>query len=197
MSDDVEHQAKILNFLMTEWERKDAHQLVEVDLIFAPGNGFRDEPIRNWIVADEPELFSEFVNIEKLAAEIFEIAEDEADAKPSGKHRFIVRTKQQAGEHARHSFALSPSDFGAPTTDGSRDQQALANHANQLMRINAQMFEGTMRVLSQQNMNLHEQVAALMAKAKAVQRLGALKILGLVASGGVLIEALHRIGWLS
>jgi chaperonin GroES len=42
----------------------------------------------------------------------------------------------------------------------------------QLMRINAQMFEGTIRVLGQQNMDLHRQVTELTAaNAKLLSRL--------------------------
>ena len=46
----------------------------------------------------------------------------------------------------------------------------IANHAGQLMRINAQMFEGTIRVLGQQNMNLHEQVSTLTAENAMLRR---------------------------
>ena len=173
MSDNAELHGKILGFLMTEWARKDNRQLVGVDLLFAPGNGFRDEEVRKWVRADEPDFFAEFVNIEKLVTQIIEIADGEADAKPSGKHRFVVRTHQHLGGRANMSFALSPSYTGNDDTalmasggggGGGRDQQVIASHAGQLMRINAQMFEGTIRVLGQQNMSLHEQVATLTAE---------------------------------
>ena len=171
MADNAELHSKILGFLMQEWARKENRQLVGVDLLYAPGNGFRDEEIRRWERADEPELFAEFVNVEKLVGQIIEIAEGEADAKPAGKHRFVVRTRQHMGTKPTLSFALSPSFSGSDETSllpsggggGARDQQIIAGHAGQLMRINAQMFEGTIRVLGQQNMNLHEQVATLTA----------------------------------
>jgi len=170
MADNAELHGKILGFLMAEWARKDNRQLVGVDLLFAPGNGFRDEEIRKWVRADEPDFFAEFVNVEKLVTLIIEIAEGEADAKPAGKHRFVVRTHQHLGGRGNLSFALSPSYTGSDETallasgnggNGGRDQQVIASHAGQLMRINAQMFEGTIRVLGQQNMSLHEQVATL------------------------------------
>lgn len=178
MSDNAEIHAKILGFLMGEWARKDNRQLTEVHLLYSPGNGFKDEEVRKWIRADEPELFSEFVDVEKLVAQIVEIAEGEADAKPAGKHRFVVRTIQHMGGRASQSFALSPSYRGsdeialAPSGGGggSRDQQVIASHASQLMRINAQMFEGTIRVLGQQTMSLHEQVATLTAENVLLRR---------------------------
>ena len=174
MADNAELHGKILGFLMTEWARIGDRQLVRVDLLFAPGNGFKDEDIRKWVRADEPDLFAEFVNVEKLVTQIIEIAEGEADAKPAGKHRFVVRTHQHLGGRGNLSFALSPSYTGSDETalmfggggggGGGRDQQVIASHAGQLMRINAQMFEGTIRVLGQQNMSLHEQVTTLTAE---------------------------------
>ena len=177
MSNHAELHSKILAFLMGEWTRKDERQLVGVDLLYAPGQGFRDEEVRRWERADEPEFFAEYVNIEKLVSQIIDIAEGEADAKAPGKHRFIVRTRQHMGTKPSMSFALYPSFHGsadetALMAGGSggggggagRDQGVIANHAGQLMRINAQMFEGTIRVLGQQNMSLHEQVAALTAE---------------------------------
>lgn len=174
MADNAELHGKVLGFLMSEWARKDNRQLVGVDLLYSPGTGFRDEEVRRWERADEPELFAEFVNIEKLVTQIVELAEGEADAKPPGKHRFVVRTRQHGGVKPTLSFALHPSYTGSgddqalvPNRDGGggggRDQQVIASHAGQLMRINAQMFEGTIRVLGQQNMSLHEQVATLTA----------------------------------
>lgn len=177
MSDNAELHGKILGFLMAEWARKDNRQLTGVDLLYAPGNGFKDDEIRKWIRSDEPELFAEFVNVEKLVSQIIEIAEGEADAKSPGKHRFTVRTHQHMGGRATMSFALSPSYRGSEDTalmqsggGGSRDQQVIASHAGQLMRINAQMFEGTIRVLGQQNMNLHEQASALTAENAMLRR---------------------------
>jgi hypothetical protein len=172
MTDQAELHGKVLGFLMGEWARKDNRQLVSVDLLYAPGNGYKDEEVRKWVRADEPDLFAEFINIEKLVANILEIATGEADAKAAGKHRFIVRCTQHGGSKPSLSFALSPSYTGddvaiVPSGGGgggsSKEQQVIANHASQLMRINAQMFEGTIRVLGQQNMALHQQVSELTA----------------------------------
>jgi len=188
MSDNAELHGKILGFLMGEWARKDNRQLVGVDLLYAPGQGFRDEEVRRWERADEPEFFAEFVNIEKLVTQIIEIAETEADAKPPGKHRFVVHTRQHLGKSPSMSFALYPTNFGGgdetallPSHHGGNGAgasrggdiavaQVLATNNAQLMRTNQQMFDGTIRVLGQQNMNLHEQVAALVAENANLRR---------------------------
>ena len=185
MADNAELHGKILGFLMAEWARKDNRQLVAVDLLYAPGGGFRDEPIRKWVRADEPDFFAEFVNVEKLVTSIIEIAEGEADAKSAGKHSFRVRTKQHLGERANMSFALSPAYNGGDETTlvpnggggGPRGggaeiavAQILASNNGQLMRTNTQMFDGTIRVLGQQNMSMHEQVMALTAENATLRR---------------------------
>ena len=174
MADNAELHQKILGFVMAEWSRKENRQLVEVELLFAPGGGFREEPIRKWVRADEPDFFAEFVNVEKLVTQIIEIAEGEADAKPAGKHSFRVRTKQHLGERANMSFALSPAYSGGGDETslvpngggGSRGAevavaQILASNNGQLMRTNTQMFDGTIRVFGQMNLNFQEQVIAL------------------------------------
>jgi hypothetical protein len=171
MSDNAELHNKILTFLAGEFARKDGRQCVGVDLFYAPGNGFRDEEIRRWERTDEPELFDNFINIEKLAKLIVEIAEGEADAKPAGKHRFIARTRQHMGSRAVQSFALSPGfsggDEAALVASGGAGRQdatgVLMNHAGQLMRINAQMYEGTIRVLGAQNADMRSENAELRA----------------------------------
>ena len=90
MSDNAELHGKILGFLAGEFARKEGRQCVGVDLLYAPGGGFKDEEVRKWVRTDEPELFDNFVNVEKLVTDIIEIAEGEADAKPAGKHRFVI-----------------------------------------------------------------------------------------------------------
>ena len=175
MADNADLHAKILTFLMAEWARKENRQLAAVDLLYSPGNGFRDEPIRKWVREDEPDFFAEFPNVEKLVTLIIEIAEGEADAKPAGKHRFVIRTHQHLGERANMSFALQPSYTGsdetslAPSGGGGSSRgggdvavaQILAANNGQLMRTNTQMFDGTIRVLGHQNQNMHEQIMNL------------------------------------
>lgn len=172
MSDNVELYGKVLSFLAGEFARKEGRQCVGFDLFYAPGNGFREEEVRKWVRADEPELFDDFVKLEELVKKIIDIAEGEADAKPAGKHRFVIRTHQHLGGRGMLSFALSPQFSGNPDetslvpSGGGAGGQAniLAQHSNQLMRINAQMFEGTIRVLGQQNMALHQEVSELRAE---------------------------------
>jgi len=177
---DAELHRKILEFLMAEWARKENRQLVAVDLLYAPGGGYKDEPIRKWMRADEPEFFAEFVNVEKLVSLIIEIAEGEADSKPAGRHRFKVATQQYLGERPYMSFSLQPSytggddaaivPFGGGAGGGGRAgadvavAQILAGNNAQLMRTNTQMFDGTIRVLGQQTLNMHEQITTLLAE---------------------------------
>lgn len=99
------HQ-KMLAFLMTEWGRKENRQLVGVDLLYLPGGGYKDDLLRQWERADEPEMFAEYVNIEKLVSQILEIAEGDVDTKPGGKHRYLVRTRQHMGYKLTFSFTL-------------------------------------------------------------------------------------------
>lgn len=78
--------------------------------------------------------------------------------------------------HACGDCAQSLLDYieQQPQQEGPRDEggapSTMASFASDLLRINAQMFEGTIRVLSQQNQRLndqnlylHEQVTALAA----------------------------------
>ena len=120
---------KILRFLVQEWSRKDSRQLVSVDLMHAPGGGYRDEEIRCWERADEPALFTEVVDLERLTGQIIEVAENEVDAKPMGKYRFVVRTQQYGGSKMKLSFVMSPKDFGAdePATAGDQYRTSYAS----------------------------------------------------------------------
>ena len=48
------------------------------------------------------------------------------------------------------------------TNAGASMAAGKAEAVKQLLLINAQMFEGTIRVLSQQNMHLHQQLSVLL-----------------------------------
>jgi hypothetical protein len=173
MSDNAEIHSKILSFLAGEIARKEGRQCVAVDLVFTPGGGFRDDEIRKWVRADSPDLFDNFVKLDELVSAIIEIAENEADAKTPGRHRFEVRTHQHLGGRARQSFVLSPSYNGGdelslvPTNGARQDATAatvLMNHAGQLMRTNAQIFDGTIRVLAATNSDMRRENAELHAE---------------------------------
>jgi regulator of replication initiation timing len=171
MSDNSALHAKVLSFIAGEFAKKAGFQCVSLDLLFSPGNGFRDEQIRKWVRTEEPDLFDNFVNIEKLVTTLIEIAEGEADAKPAGKHRFIIRTHQHLGDRATMSFSLSPTYSGGDETSlvsspggGGSRIDVIANHAHQLMRVNASMFEGTIRVLGAQNTDMRQENAELRAE---------------------------------
>ena len=171
---DPELHRKLLEYLMTEWARKENRQLVGVDLLYSPGGGYKNDPIRQWERADEPEMFSEFVNIEKLVSQIIEIAEGDVDTRSGGKHRYLVKTRQHLGTSPVFPFALQPAYHGSSDETalaangggggGAKDvavTQILAQNNNQLMRTNQQMFDGTIRVLGHQNQNMHDQIIAL------------------------------------
>lgn len=169
MSDNAELYSKLLSFLLGEFARKEGRQCVRVDLIYSPGGGWKDEDIRKWVRADQPDLFDGLANVEGLATQILEIATGEADAKPAGKHRFVVKTLQHLNDRSQHAFALSPSYNGSDDTAlvpsggvGGRSSAdtVMMNHAGQLMRINAQMFDSTLRPLAQQSAALLAELIA-------------------------------------
>src|SRR6185436_14345025 len=189
MTDNQELHGNILKFLMGEWARKENRQLMGVDLLYAPGHGYRDEEIRRWERADEPEFFAEFVNVEKLVATIVEIAETDADTRPAGKHRYVVRTRQHMGSKPSMSFALQPSYGGSgdevsivPTNGAGASRegngrgidvtimQILSGNNNQAMRINAQMFDSALRPLAQQNQQLLAELIALRTENSELQK---------------------------
>lgn len=172
MSDTAELHGKILTFLSGEFARKEGRQCVSIDLLYAPGGGFKEEDIRKWVRADEPDTFENLAELDKLISQIIEIAESEADAKPAGKHRFVLRTHQGLGGRATQSFFLYPKYNGsgddtaivAPGGGGGAGggrPDIIANHAALLMRTNREMFDGTIRVLGQQSSNLYQQVVTL------------------------------------
>jgi hypothetical protein len=178
VSDTAELHRKVLGFISGELARKEGRQCMGIDLLYSPGNGYKDDDIRKWVRADEPELFDNFVNVEKLVTTILEIAEDEANAKSPGRHRFVIRTHQHLGGRAILSFALSPSWGGGDETAlaipgggggvrGDATNAALNtinSHAGQLMRINQQMYEGTIRVLGAQNQEMRQENSELRAE---------------------------------
>jgi hypothetical protein len=119
-----ELHSKILGFLAGEFARKEGRQCTSVELLYTPGSDFRDEEIRQWIREEDSELFESFVHTEKLVSMIIEIAENAANTKPAGKHRFVVRTYQHLGGRAHHPFALSPSyNGGVPDPDPDVDRK--------------------------------------------------------------------------
>jgi hypothetical protein len=107
-SDNTALHSKILGFIAGELTRKELRLCIGIDLLYAPGNGFRDEEIRKWNRANEPEMF-DFALVHGFVGQIIDIATDEVESKASGKHRFVVRTRQYASDRRSLSFALSSS----------------------------------------------------------------------------------------
>lgn len=172
------HQ-KILGFLIGEFAKTEGHQCTSVELLFSPGSGYKDEQVREWMRADDPELF-EPARSPELVSLMIDIAEGEADAKPPGRYRFIVRTTQFLKGRQICSFALQPAFAGnddssalatAAASAGTRDNaQVISQHASQLMRVNVQMFDGALRSLSANNERLSKANADLHAENVLLRR---------------------------
>ena len=75
MSQVEEQRSKLMTFVAGEFARKEGRQCVSIELVYAPGNGFREEEIRKWVRAEDTELFDNFARIEQLVGSILEIAE--------------------------------------------------------------------------------------------------------------------------
>lgn len=69
--------------------------------------------------------------------------------KAYGKNVLALLAEAEREDPAR----LPAQEPNAPTV-----QQRLMEHNMELMRVNTQMFEGTVRMLAQQNTNLHEEI---------------------------------------
>ena len=160
------HQ-RLLGFLLGEFAKTENHTCISLELVFSPA-GYKDEPIQEWIRKTDPDLF-EPAQTPDFCSLIIDIAAGEADAKPPGRHRFVVRTKQFLHGQASQSFALQPSYTGEDPSialmaaqgggrsGGNGELQIIANHANQLMRNNTQIFDGSIRVLVATNQMLSKE----------------------------------------
>ena len=114
-------------------------------------------------------------SIEHSVDVVLELELDRGEDFDGTEHIVRCRGKNRFGATAAVGrFTLTPKGF-VPVTDNSLDMPAtddgardatvqLADHQAQLMRINSQMFDGTIRVLGEQNKNLHEQLLALTAE---------------------------------
>jgi hypothetical protein len=142
---------KILNFLICELAREEKRRCIGIDLFYAPGGGFRDEIIRKWTREDDSELFEHGNAVETLASQILEIAEGEADARPAGKHRFIVRTYQHYGARQIMSFSLSPMYFG---DDGESGKEKKSENVPDVDRKNDGQHEPRKRLLARMAGNI-------------------------------------------
>jgi hypothetical protein len=166
-----EDHAKLVGFLSGEFVKPGGHQCIKVELVYAPGGGYKEEPLRDWVRELEPEKF-EISYVPTLVSHILEVAESEADAKEPRKHRFVIKTLQFMGSRQSTSIMLAPAYGGAddtmamvaPGQGGRQNDQLIANHANQLLRVNTQMFDGTIRTLIGQNNQLVKAEAELRAE---------------------------------
>lgn len=139
-----ERRDKLFAFLVTEMSRKEHRQCVQVELLFAPGVGFRDEPIHAWYREENPKLFEDLSEVEPLVSAIFQIANDEIACKEAGKYRFAVRTHQHLGSKPAFSFSLSPAakDEDAPVIDKRGGPPAPDPRACLLVRVAGNVAAG-------------------------------------------------------
>lgn len=97
---------KLFTFLITEMPRKEHRQCVQVELLYAPGDGLKMETLHAWRREDDSKMFEDLSGIEPLVSAIFQVANDALACKDVGKHRFIVRTHQHLGVKPTHLFCL-------------------------------------------------------------------------------------------
>ncbi len=163
MSDESLHQ-KITEFISGELARKAERQCIGIDLLYAPP-GYRDERLKTWERADEPEKFEQLVLVEQMVSQIVEIAEGHADTFGSGSHQYVIRTRQHLGGRLTHRFRISPqyssSDQALMAQNGNATAssgpsgealQILSQNNQAFMRTNQAMFTasfGTLATLSE------------------------------------------------
>lgn len=176
MSEEL-HQ-KILIFLGSEFARKEGRQCVKLELSHAQP-GYRGDELRTWHREEDPTLFDDLTRIEKLTTEILEKATEEADGYGTGAHRFVLRTQQYLGGHSKCSFSITAGFSGEEMVAGGgmADQPTAAGvlamqmrHNERHMQTQAQMFHGTIQVLSRQNTELAAENAALRQERNAFYR---------------------------
>jgi hypothetical protein len=99
---------KILGFLAEALAGKDHRQCIEIALLYAPGNGFLDEPLRLWTRKESPELF-DFGSLADLVFSILKIARDHTDSLGSPVAvRHFVRTTEFLCHRQVCSFRMPP-----------------------------------------------------------------------------------------
>jgi hypothetical protein len=177
MSEEL-HQ-KILLFLGSEFARKEGRQCIKLELSHAQP-GYRGDELRTWHREEDPGLFDDLSRVEKLTTEILEKATEEADGYGTGSHRFVLRTQQYLGGHSKCSFSITAGFSGEELVGGGGqgpDQPNVTGvlamqmrHNERHMQTQAQMFHGTIQVLSRQNTELAAENAALRQERNAFYR---------------------------
>lgn len=155
-----ELQVQLVTFLAGEFKREGMRACTRLDLVFAPGNNYRDEEMSSWVRTEDPQLFESLAFIEQLVSKIIEKSESHADTLPPGKHRYVLKTHQASGGRQTESFVLLPSHNGASDEQAlvaaggpKGDREAITTGFNTAMRVNAQMFDGALRAMSNQLAN--------------------------------------------
>lgn len=178
-----ELHAKILGFVATEFSKKQHHACVRLELLYSQ-SGFRDEELRSWDRAADPELFENMVRVEQLASTIIEIAEGHADSFGTGRHRYVIRTKQHMGGRAMESFSLRPSfeagsDPNALMIAGQGDRGGnatsevlgiLTQNNLAFMRTHQQMYQTSFGTLASLTENLRSENVELRTENTQLRR---------------------------
>ena len=177
-----ELHAKVLGFLATEFSKKQHHSCVRVELLYSQ-SGFRDDELRSWERTADPELFENMVRVEQLASTIIEIAEGHADSFGTGRHRYVIRTKQHMGGRAMESFSLRPSfeagsDPNAMTIAGQGDRGSatgevlgiLTQNNLAFMRTHQQMYQTSFGTLASLTENLRSENVELRTENTQLRR---------------------------
>jgi hypothetical protein len=172
---DTEHHAKLLSFLAGEFARQNHQAVIKIELVYAPGSGYRADPLGSWTPDDgkSAELFSDrgHVFVERLVGEIIELAEGHAESYGQGRHRFTVHAYHHLSSRTHHAFVIKPSFDG--------DDQALAqaqladpsqaNLVGQLMRHIENRDRGMREMMGTFLQTMSHSVNAMRAESDAKQ----------------------------
>lgn len=174
MSEEI--REKLLEFLSGEIAKKGPQQCVRIDLVYAQPQ-CREEELRRWAREADPELFENLLRVEKLIAEIIELAESHTDSFGQGKHRFVVRTHQHIGGRSTRAFLMSPAaTIGGteqalvPAAGGSSTDQILSQNNQALMRVNQQMFQSSFGTLATLAERMRDDNAKLLVENQELRR---------------------------
>lgn len=182
MSDEI--RARLVEFIGPAFAAKDHKLAMKLELVYVPGKGLREEPMRTWERSDRPELFDQLDLTEALIMSIIKLAEDHADSAGPGAHKFKVRIHEQFNTKPFVLFAVKPSHDSYSGDDstalmapggnmggGSQQSEAVigalqmvSGHAGQLMRINTQMHGESFRVLANLTEDLRDENSRLRAE---------------------------------
>jgi hypothetical protein len=182
--------ARLAAFIVDEMGRPEQHACIKLELIYMPPGEHRRDPLKTWHRGNEVDRpyfdVKATAYLDRLVAEMVELAEYHADSFGIGKHRFkVVSHHAMGGGRHTHNFTMLPSAessegelVGAseldPSTGGITLQ--LMRHLENQQRLNKDMmtsFAGAMREAMTQLRTDNDRLHALIV-AKDSQRLAEL-----------------------